>query len=331
MLVCSYRFYLIIFTAMLLLSGCDMQRKEQHHPLFIKANKFKQAGDYQLAVEYYKRLLNIYPESPATHKALATIYDDQLMQYLAALYHYDRYLEYAPKASDHNDMQKWRNAVQRKYYLKARRVYNDPNDVQLLKRQNNTLNLSLKKIAVRQRQLVNYIRKVKIEIATIRKNVGQLKTQNIDLEIKYERSVGELKNAHNQLAKTNSEISKLRVLNLKLIDTKTDETDSEEETEEKKTAVLESKTPAADEIMSDQEKAVKTELQSAPKVETTIAETGQQLYMVKSGDTLSSISRKFYGSSNHYRHIMNANKRLLKSAKELRPGQQLIIPQLKVQ
>ncbi len=337
---------------MLLLCGCDRQRSEQYHPLFLKANKLEHAGNYSAAVKYYKQLLNVYPKSPAGHKALAGIYDDQLLQYLKAIYHYDRYLEYAPQASDHDDMKKWRNAAQRKYYLKARREYNDPNDVQLLQRKNNAIRLSLQKSAIRQRQLIGYIKKVKIDIAAIRKQAEKFKNKTIDLEIKLERSEDNLQKVKQQLKKVDSDLEAVRTLNLKLIDTvsnyKTAEDGENDKNIEldKTKAATEAETsenaPDADTAKTELETetaktadklpAVKTPVKiNAPAkqvVEKNVAKIAKQLYIVKSGDTLSRISRKFYGSSKHYRHIMNANKKLLKTAKDLKPGQQLTIPSL---
>ena len=54
------------------------------------------------------------------------------------------------------------------------------------------------------------------------------------------------------------------------------------------------------------------------------AETGT--YIVKSGDTLSRISREVYGTSTRYMDIFNANRELLRSPADLKPGQKLRIP-----
>ncbi|MCF6174546.1 MAG: LysM peptidoglycan-binding domain-containing protein [Victivallaceae bacterium] len=346
MMVYTGKFYLLMLTAVVLLCGCDMQHDAKRHPLFVKAEKLERNEDYPAAVEYYKRFLNVYPESPAVHKALATIYDDRLLQYLPAIYHYDRYLEYAPNASDHADMQKWRNAVQRKYYLKARREYNDPNDVQLLKRKNDSLNLNVKKSVARQRQLIDYIRKVKIDIAAVRTASEKLKTRAIDLEIKLENSERNLNILKTQLAKVNHELDEARIVNLKLIETANQNKTSTEQVENEdknKTAdknimddAPNAKEPSENEVTDTEipaEQITQVKLKPPPvtTTKTTITTTTEQLYTVKSGDTLSRISRKFYGNSKYYRHIMNANKILLKTAKDLRPGQQLIIPSLKEQ
>ena len=49
-------------------------------------------------------------------------------------------------------------------------------------------------------------------------------------------------------------------------------------------------------------------------------------YTVQSGDTLSKISKQFYGDANQYMKIFNANKDKLSDPDEIRPGQVLSIP-----
>jgi LysM repeat protein len=52
-------------------------------------------------------------------------------------------------------------------------------------------------------------------------------------------------------------------------------------------------------------------------------------YTVQMGDTLTKISRKFYGDGKYYKKILDANKELLPSEETpLLPGQELVIPRL---
>jgi nucleoid-associated protein YgaU len=57
------------------------------------------------------------------------------------------------------------------------------------------------------------------------------------------------------------------------------------------------------------------------------AQAQSQFYEVKSGDTLSKIAKQFYGDSNKYSAIFEANKPMLKDPDEIYPGQTLRIPQ----
>jgi nucleoid-associated protein YgaU len=53
---------------------------------------------------------------------------------------------------------------------------------------------------------------------------------------------------------------------------------------------------------------------------------GGQTYTVKSGDTLTKISKEFYGDSNEYMRIFYANRDKLKDPDRIQIGQELSIP-----
>lgn len=58
------------------------------------------------------------------------------------------------------------------------------------------------------------------------------------------------------------------------------------------------------------------------------AGTASQYHDVVSGDTLSAISKKFYGDANKYMAIFEANKPMLSDPNKIYPGQKLRIPAL---
>jgi nucleoid-associated protein YgaU len=53
---------------------------------------------------------------------------------------------------------------------------------------------------------------------------------------------------------------------------------------------------------------------------------GEQTYEIKSGDTLSKISKQFYGNANEYMRIFYANRDKLNDPDKIQAGQKLIIP-----
>jgi nucleoid-associated protein YgaU len=53
----------------------------------------------------------------------------------------------------------------------------------------------------------------------------------------------------------------------------------------------------------------------------------QRRYTVKPGDTLSKISREFYGDPNQFSKIFNANRGILRDPNTINPGQELVIPE----
>jgi nucleoid-associated protein YgaU len=50
-------------------------------------------------------------------------------------------------------------------------------------------------------------------------------------------------------------------------------------------------------------------------------------YTVQAGDSLSKISKQFYGDANKYMKIFEANKDKLADPDKIKPGQELVIPQ----
>ena len=69
---------------------------------------------------------------------------------------------------------------------------------------------------------------------------------------------------------------------------------------------------------------------STPKTATPVApsskKSGAQSYVVKQGDTLASISRKFYRTSARWKKILDANKKNIQDPEKLKIGQSLVIP-----
>ncbi len=53
----------------------------------------------------------------------------------------------------------------------------------------------------------------------------------------------------------------------------------------------------------------------------------QRFHIVREGETLSEISRKYYYSANKWQMILEANRQIIKDVNKLRPGTKLIIPE----
>jgi len=54
--------------------------------------------------------------------------------------------------------------------------------------------------------------------------------------------------------------------------------------------------------------------------------TGHRTYTVKSGDSLSKISKEVYGNAGDYMKIFEANRDKLSDPDKIQPGQELVIP-----
>ncbi|HEY5803274.1 MAG TPA: LysM peptidoglycan-binding domain-containing protein [Lysobacter sp.] len=61
-------------------------------------------------------------------------------------------------------------------------------------------------------------------------------------------------------------------------------------------------------------------------VDSTAEKVGEQTYTVAKGDTLSHISKQFYGNANKWNAIFEANRDQLDDPDKIQPGQVLKIP-----
>lgn len=57
-----------------------------------------------------------------------------------------------------------------------------------------------------------------------------------------------------------------------------------------------------------------------------VAQEKVEYYIIKKGDTLSAISKHFYGKANEYPKIFEANREVIKDANLIFPGQKIRIP-----
>ncbi len=70
---------------------------------------------------------------------------------------------------------------------------------------------------------------------------------------------------------------------------------------------------------------VETEQSNVPDF-TVRKEVEKVIHTIREGETLSGISREYYGSENKWQKILNANRNVVKNANKLKPGTKLIIP-----
>ena len=54
---------------------------------------------------------------------------------------------------------------------------------------------------------------------------------------------------------------------------------------------------------------------------------GDRFYVVERGDSLSKISKMFYGDANHWKRIFDANRDVIRNADLIQPGWKLRIPE----
>ncbi|MEI7865125.1 MAG: LysM peptidoglycan-binding domain-containing protein [Chthoniobacterales bacterium] len=88
---------LVLCPALLLLGGCDLLTISQSGRSIREGNDAVSRGEFQKAVQHYEAALDGTMLSAEAHYRLGLVYEDKLKNEVAALHHFERYLELAPQ------------------------------------------------------------------------------------------------------------------------------------------------------------------------------------------------------------------------------------------
>jgi tetratricopeptide (TPR) repeat protein len=92
-----------IFCLGAILCGCDPGESsldDKKEPHYILGENRVNAMDYQGAVDAFEQSLEVNPHSAAAHFELACLFDEKISDPAAAIYHYQEYLKFDPKAEN---------------------------------------------------------------------------------------------------------------------------------------------------------------------------------------------------------------------------------------
>ena len=169
--------------------GCKPQTNELRHPLFVKAVKLKEKGNFEESAKFFEEFLIKYPGSYKTNYELATLYGDHLGKTFYAIFHFKKYLKYAPKNVDYSNVEIWLKTTEEKYFKELQKQYDaeqisfDNENIELLKKQ---LKLEIQKT----KKYLKNAKDLKYQNDIIRKALGkymkQEKTSVVQKEVKKE-------------------------------------------------------------------------------------------------------------------------------------------------
>lgn len=91
----------LMLAAVLALTGCgkdakSLEAREESDPNIAAGQAYMEEGKYDEAIAEFKKVLDTEPLMARPHLDLATIYQNNKINYIYAIYHYDRYLELRP-------------------------------------------------------------------------------------------------------------------------------------------------------------------------------------------------------------------------------------------
>jgi LysM repeat protein len=346
----TFRTSMLPALIVLVIIGCGPPR-EGSHPLRIKAATQIKIQKYDEAVKSLKQYLKVNPESGRTHQLLAQLYDENLNRPELAVYHYMLCLEEDPHIRGASDIRKFLASARKRAYNRLKKEYNDPKTVSDLSDKLERSKHQQQAIALKNKRLTQVVEAYKRHIYKLNREQRSLKLKFDAAKAAQEITGDKLIAMEKQLYVKQKELEALKTELKKLpaSDLSAEETDSEpmtQDTEKTTEKPIEETKPEKPVAKTSTPAAEKTEEATPPKAEVKKASpppgfpdiasvdqdteetTKDRVYSVKTGDTLSSISRKFYGSSRHYNVILEANKNILPSAAKLKIGQTLKIPHL---
>ncbi|MDZ8117586.1 LysM peptidoglycan-binding domain-containing protein [Pontiella agarivorans] len=97
------RFIPMLLVGVMTLAGCgknsgSIEEREERDPNVLSGQQYMEQGNYDAAIQEFKTALEQEPLMARPHLDLAIIYQQHKINYIHAIYHYDRYLELRPNA-----------------------------------------------------------------------------------------------------------------------------------------------------------------------------------------------------------------------------------------
>ena len=267
------------FAGLLLSGGCDLLTISQSGRGIRDGNDAVLRGEFQKAVEHYESALDGTLLTAEAHYRLGLVYEDKLKNEVAALHHFERYLELAPQGQFSTDV---RGYVDRLRLVIVSRLAEGT--------------------VVPAREAM----RLKNENLELRQENAELRDQQSKTKSTAGRSVPAATPVPRPALTALPEAAPPPL-----------PVGATPEPEVRRALPLSAPAPVAPASVAAPAAAVLTPVPtpSAPKS-----------HIVVSGDTLSKISRKYYGNSGDWQKIAEANKAILPDPKKLKVGMVLTVP-----
>lgn len=203
-----------------LAAGCDfMESNEVGHPLFKQGKREMEKENYDEAIKYFQKYLRVRPDSARTHLILAGIYDENLDSQINAIYHYQEFIRLSPDSSEAKNAEKWLATAKRKYYVKMKTKFNDPEVVASLQDELAGADIRIKKLVEDHNKMVTAIDEGKKNVAQLNNQLASVQSEkekfDADLTIsqeKHKKIETDLITVIDRLKKLDSENKKLQQL-----------------------------------------------------------------------------------------------------------------------
>ncbi len=306
--------------AALALAGCggddsvaNQEKEQRSQPLMEAAMRAEQEGEIDKAATLYRQALRSDGANAMAHFNLALLLHDQKKDYVAALHHYQEYLDLQPNSE--------KAATVKEQIALVRGLLTDQLAQEIVNRKR-------REIEADYTAANNALTETKMELAKVRQALADKDEVVADLE----RQVKRLQNIIDAMKQEEQER----------------ETQYKAEVERARTVAAKEGTPADDEASSEianirdlantmieeedggqkaRDEAVRAAVEGKMDVDMIAATpTAGKKYIVRPGDTLSRLAREAYGDSTQWTKIRDANRSTTNPNWRLRAGETIQIP-----
>lgn len=278
-------FILLIFS----LPGCDLLKISQSGKGIRDGNDAVSQGEFQKAVQYYEGAMDGTMLTAEAHYRLGLLYEDKLKNDIAALHHFERYLELAPQGQFAGDV---------KGYVERLRL------------------VVVSRMAEGAVVPAKEVTRLKNENLELREQLGALRNQPT---AKAKGTPPRGAAAPKAAALASPAVSRGTPPPLPAGAAPTPEPEVRRALPVAASAAMFTTAPPAPAPAQPAAAAAPPQASPAPVAE-------PRSHTVASGETLSRISRKYYGKSSEWQKIAEANKEILPDPTKLKPGMVLVIP-----
>ncbi len=322
----------------------ELEERERSSRLYSNAMDDFQAGRVDAAISGFQRVVLQEPKSYSAHFQLATLLQDVRKDYIGAIAHYRNYLALRPasdKATVAQDRIKLCETLLSAEII--RRAGGNASDK--LSKDNRNLTAERDELAAK-------VAKLEAELSESKKEVEKLTRESKKLSVLFAKLQGEdlepsarnsqsVKDALVELKAMEDEDRrrKLRPTDAELLEEGEEESpgDRIRNSVDMKNIIVEAKQEEKD--MAERPKAVNVNARqknSSSGFDEMFSHGGDkkkpvpgkrpETYVVQPGDTLYSISKRFYGTSSMFRRIRELNRAIVPPNGRINPGQELRLP-----
>jgi len=341
---------LFLLACALLFAGCDAgYGTDETHPVYRKAISCRSVGKYKEAESLLKRFLKSRPKSARGCLALAQLYDENLNDPLSAVYYYREFLKLEPNSTESRDVQSLMKRCEERLQSsqaqeKKTQKLADENirlKKTLLQYGKNMEKLRTKLDETKQRAADAEEQAKLAALAAGKKAPAPTPAPEATVKMEAEKTASASKEEKSPAAAEFAAGTKDKPEEAPPPAKQDSASAAEKENPDakeppRKTDSLSFVFPAAG-LSTDRPRRApeppvappKPSPQAAPAALKAVpngeSENGwPKTYIVKPGDSLSAISRNFYGTTQYYTKIMEANQ--IKNTRGLAVGQKLILP-----